>query len=39
MFEYEWLTNKMDYYQNLASQDENRLKMIQSRLNKSASEL
>lgn len=39
MFEYEWLTNKMEYYQNLANQDENRLKMIQSRLNKSASEL
>ena len=39
MFEYEWLTNKMEYYQNLANQDENRLKMIQSRINKSASEL
>lgn len=39
MFEYEWLTNKMEYYQNLANQDETRLKMIQFRINKSASEL
>lgn len=31
MFEYEWLTNKMEYYQSLASQDESRIKMIQSR--------
>lgn len=33
MFEFEWLTNKMEYYQNLANQDELRLKMIQSRIN------
>ena len=39
MFEYEWLTNKMDYYQNQANQDEARIKMIQARINKSASEL
>jgi hypothetical protein len=39
MFEYEWLTNKMEYYQNQATQDEVRIKMIQSRINKSASEL
>ena len=39
MFEYEWLTNKMEYYQNLANQDDTRLKMIQFRINKSASEL
>lgn len=39
MFEYEWLTNKMEYYQNLANQDELRIKMIQSRINKTASEL
>jgi hypothetical protein len=39
MLEYEWLTNKMEYYQNQANQDETRLKMIQSRINQSASEL
>ncbi len=39
MFEYEWLSNKMDYYQNQANQDEARIKMIQARINKSASEL
>lgn len=39
MFEYEWLNNKMEYYQSLANQDESRIKMIQSRINKSASEL
>ena len=39
MFEYEWLTNKMEYYQSLANQDESRLKMIQFRINKSASTL
>jgi len=39
MFEYEWLTNKMEYYQNQANQDKNRLSMIQARINKSASEL
>jgi hypothetical protein len=39
MFEYEWLTNKMEYYKNQASQDEARIKMIQARINKSASEL
>ena len=39
MFEYEWLTNKMEYYQSQASQDESRVKMIQDRINKSASEL
>lgn len=33
MFEFEWLTNKMEYYQNLANQDSSRLKMIQSRIN------
>lgn len=33
MFEYEYLTNKMEYYQNLANQDDSRLKMIQSRIN------
>lgn len=39
MFEYEWLTNKMESYQKLASQDELRIKMIQSRINQAASEL
>jgi hypothetical protein len=39
MFEYEWLSNKMNYYQSLANQDEERIKMIQSRINRSASEL
>ena len=39
MFEYEWLTNKMEYYQSQANQDESRVKMIQARINKSASEL
>jgi 4-hydroxy-2-oxoheptanedioate aldolase len=39
MFEYEWLMNKMEYYQNQANQDEARIKMIQARINKSASEL
>ena len=39
MFEYEWLNNKMEYYQNLSNQDYTRLKMIQFRINKSASEL
>ena len=38
MFEYEWLVNKMEYYQSLANQDEQRVKMIQSRINKTASE-
>ena len=38
MFEDEWLVNKMEYYQSLANQDEQRVKMIQSRINKTASE-
>ena len=39
MFEYEWLTNKMELYQILSLQDENRIKMIQFRINQAASEL
>lgn len=39
MFEYEWLVNKMEYYNQLATQDEKRIKMIQDRLNQSVSNL
>lgn len=39
LFEYEWMTNKMEYYSNLASQDEKRIKMIQSRINQSLTEV
>jgi hypothetical protein len=38
LFEYEWMTTKMEYYSNLASQDETRIKMIQSRINQSLTE-
>lgn len=31
-FEYEWLMNKKNYYQGFASQDDDRISMIQSRL-------
>jgi hypothetical protein len=38
LFEYEWMTNKMEYYSNLAYQDEARIKMIQNRMNQVLSE-
>ena len=38
LFEYEWMTNKLEYYSNLAYQDEARIKMIQNRMNQVLSE-
>lgn len=35
MFEYEWLSNKHDYYSKFANQDLDRIQMIQDRLNQS----
>ena len=36
MFEYEWMTNKHEYYTTLANQDIKRIKMIQDRINQSS---
>lgn len=36
MFEYEWMTNKHEYYTMLANQDIKRIKMIQDRINQSS---
>lgn len=37
LFEFEWLSSKQEMYSNAANQDSNRIKMIQSRINQSAS--
>lgn len=37
LFEYEWLMNKRNYYLNLANQDNNRIQMIEDRINQSQS--
>lgn len=37
LFEYEWLKNKQEFYQIAADQDNNRIQMIQDRINQSAS--
>lgn len=37
MFEYEWLSNKHDYYSKFANQDLDRIQMIQDRLNQTIS--
>jgi 4-hydroxy-2-oxoheptanedioate aldolase len=34
LFEYEWLSNKQDYYMAFANQDTKRIHMIQERMNK-----
>lgn len=34
-FEYEWLSNKRDFYLSLGNQEKNRIEMIESRINKS----
>lgn len=34
-FEYEWLVAKKEYYESIANQDNNRIKMIQDRMNDS----
>jgi len=34
LFEYEWLSNKQEYYTTFANQDANRIHMIQERMNK-----